>query len=162
MRREQAQREMEERMERTRTEEMRKAKEEAEALAREKAREDRLKEREERAQAREEAALRKAEEEQKAKEKEERRREKRKRRREGEIVSDDSEDESSQAPSRRSRTMTPSHMGETTNQKSKVGAGKAVAGNRWELGCEVCGMHGWNIVSFGTAASTARQRTENQ
>ncbi|AAW42093.1 hypothetical protein CNBC6970 [Cryptococcus deneoformans B-3501A] len=145
VRREQAQREMEERMERTRKEEMRKAKEEAEALAREKAREDRLKEREERAQAREEAALRKAEEEQKAKEKEERRREKRKRRREGEIVSDDSEDESSQAPSRRSRTMTPSHMGETTNQKSKVGAGKAVAGNRWELGCEVCGMHGWNI-----------------
>ncbi|KAK8865602.1 hypothetical protein IAR55_000746 [Kwoniella newhampshirensis] len=141
-RREQAEREMEERMEKNRLEEQRKAREEAELLAREKAREERLKEREERAAAREEALAKKAEEEQKIKDKAERLREKRKRRREGEEVSSDEEDEGQQTGrttgrASRTGTVTPS-----------VGDGKAPgasAGEAWELNCEVCRKTGWNI-----------------
>lgn len=59
--------------------------------------------------------------------------------------------------------MTPNHMGENVNRKSRVGAGKAVAGNRWELACEVCGMHGWNIVSLFLQAQQPDGRlTKNQ
>ncbi|WVR05567.1 hypothetical protein IAU60_002586 [Kwoniella sp. DSM 27419] len=131
MRHEAAQREMEERMERARNEETRQAREEAEAIAREKAREDRLREREERAAAREEAIMRKAEEEVRDREKRERRREKRKRRREGEEVSDDSEDEDGIATKRGST--------------APIGNGTATPQERWELKCEVCLKQGWNL-----------------
>ncbi|WVQ65253.1 uncharacterized protein L199_003426 [Kwoniella botswanensis] len=127
LKREAAEREMEERMERIRTEEQRKRREEEEALAIQRAREDRLKEREERALAREEALLKKAEEEAKEREKRERRREKRKRRREGEVVSDDSDDEDMNVNTPRDDT------------------GTATPSERWELNCEVCKKVGWNI-----------------
>ncbi|WWD18222.1 hypothetical protein CI109_102672 [Kwoniella shandongensis] len=141
-RREQAEREMEERMEKNRLEEQRKAREEAELLAREKAREERLKEREERAAAREEALAKKAEEEQRIKDKAERLREKRKRRREGEEVSSDEEEDNhptgrNTARGSRTATGTPGVVDGRSNG--------AAAGEAWELNCEVCRKTGWNL-----------------
>ncbi|EKC99227.1 hypothetical protein A1Q2_06427 [Trichosporon asahii var. asahii CBS 8904] len=121
---EQAQREMEERMERLRQEEARKEREEQEALAKERAREERLREREERLAARERAIHERAESEARQREQAERAREKRKRRREGEEVSDDE----GTAPTSRAATSAPSE-----SQGS------------WELKCEVCKLHGWNL-----------------
>lgn len=121
---EQAQREMEERMERMRQEEARKEREEQEALAKERAREERLREREERLAARERAIHERAESEARQREQAERAREKRKRRREGEEVSDDDDT----APPSRAATSAPSE-----SQGS------------WELKCEVCKLHGWNL-----------------
>lgn len=121
---EQAQREMEERMERLRQEEARKEREEQEVLARERAREERLREREERLAARERAIHERAESEARQREQAERARERRKRRREGEDVSDDDET----TPPSRAATSAPSE-----SQGS------------WELKCEVCKLHGWNL-----------------
>lgn len=123
-RQERAQREMEERMERLRQEETRKEMEEQEALSKERAREERLREREERLAARERAIHERAESEARQREQRERAREKRKRRREGEEVSDDDES----APLSRAGTSAPSE-----------GQGS------WELKCEVCKLHGWNL-----------------
>ncbi|WVQ71316.1 hypothetical protein IAR50_000844 [Cryptococcus sp. DSM 104548] len=128
-RRRNAEKEMEERMERTRREEGR-AKREAEAAeAAERSREERLREREERAQAREEAALKKAEEEQIARDRAERSREERKRRREA-------GEEGSETPEVESQGQ------EETQQ---YGRGHRRRADRWEVACEVCRAHGWNI-----------------
>lgn len=111
-------------MERSRREEARKDREEAELVARENAREARLREREHRMAAREMAI----EDESRAREKAERRREKRKRRRDGEFVEWSSGDEGvtpAQAPTPRSA---PSETAQS-----------------WELKCEVCKEHGWNL-----------------
>lgn len=123
--REQAQRDMEERMERMRQEEARKEREEQEVLSRERARESRLREREERLAARERAIHERAESEARQREQAERAREKRKRRREGEEVSGD---ESVSAGPSRAATAAPSD-----------GQGS------WELKCEICRLHGWNL-----------------
>ncbi|EIW72895.1 hypothetical protein TREMEDRAFT_59057 [Tremella mesenterica DSM 1558] len=127
LRREAAQREMEERMERVRMEELRAAKEEAEAIARERAREERLREREERALAREEAALAKVIAEQKAKERAEREREERLRRREGGSEFDGDRKGNG-----------------TTTPVTSAGVVKG-QGERWELNCEICRKTGWNL-----------------
>lgn len=123
LRQETAQREMEERMERTRWEETRQEREEAEAARKEQERHDRLREREERAQAREEAIQAKAREESEKVEKAERDRQERARRRE---------------------------EGFTVSTPEAGGAsGSGSQSDRWELNCEVCKKTGWNVVSFG-------------
>nr|XP_018265064.1 uncharacterized protein I303_03246 [Kwoniella dejecticola CBS 10117]OBR87222.1 hypothetical protein I303_03246 [Kwoniella dejecticola CBS 10117] len=134
VKREAAEREMEERMERIRAEETRKQREEEEAIAVQKAREDRLKEREERALAREEALIKKAEDELRERERRERKREKRKRRREGEEVSDDSDDEQPTPALKRGSS--------TLDNEASVGTPNS---ERWELNCEVCKKVGLNI-----------------
>ncbi len=137
LRRENANREMEERMERSRRAEARAAREEAEFTSRERAREDRLKEREERAAAREDAILRQHLADEKAKIA----REKRRLQREGESIKtgSDSEDDV-QTHGKASGTITP-----------KTTAAKATGGDKWELNCEVCRRTGWDLV--GSAAS---------
>ena len=135
-RRETAQREMEERMEKQRREEDRARKEEEDLLARERAREERLREREERAAAREGVVTAKLVAEQEAKERADRDRESRKRRRELGLDSD--VDDLSRAGS---RDITPRMDVADT---SKVANGNS---DRWELNCEVCRKQGWNIVS---------------
>lgn len=112
-----AEREMEQRMTSQRLQEKRIAKEEAEAAAREKAREDRLREREERAQAREEAIL------WKEKEKE----------RELQMQKDERE--------RRKRRRLEGHSASGTSTPTAAGSQE-----RWELACEICKLQGWNIV----------------
>ena len=137
VRRERAQREMEERMDISRREETRQAREEAEALARDKAREDRLKEREERANAREEAAMQRLLAEQEAKEQADHDREARKRKRDAGLwVSDDDG-----TPVSGTGAITPNVVG-VPSAATSIGTGE-----RWELNCEVCGKRGWNIVS---------------
>ena len=136
MKREKAQREMEERMERQRREETRIAREEAELIARERAREDRLKEREERAAAREGAAAARLVADQDAKDQAVKDRESRKRRRD--LGLEDWDDSSREG----SRALTPAR-GKTPN-----GVSAKNGDDRWELNCEVCRKHGWNIVSF--------------
>lgn len=129
-----AQREMEERMEKSRLEEARKEREEAEAIAREHAREARLRERENRLAAREQAI----EEEARERERAERRREKRKRRRDGEQVDWSSGDEG----------VTPAQVGSPGRSGAPSGAASGApseAGQSWELKCEVCKEHGWNL-----------------
>ncbi|ODO12102.1 hypothetical protein I350_00888 [Cryptococcus amylolentus CBS 6273] len=129
-RRQKAEREMVERMERTRREEERAKREANAAEYAERSREERLREREERAQAREEAALKKAEEELNAKEKAEKSREERKRRREaGEEGSETPEVENQPQP----------------QETQQYGRGHRRRADRWEVACEVCRTHGWNI-----------------
>lgn len=137
MRREQAQREMEERMEALRQEQYKKEKEEAEHLAREQAREARLREREERIAAREAAVIARAQAEAAEKERAERKRERRKRRRDGEEVESSSDE--GETPSRsRTQPQTPA--------KSRASSVKDDSnGQSWELKCEICKLHGWNL-----------------
>ncbi|KAL1405212.1 hypothetical protein Q8F55_008837 [Vanrija albida] len=132
LKRELAEREMEERMERMRQEETRKAQEEADILARERAREDRMRERQERLMARENAIRARQDDEVRAKEKAERDRERRKRRRDGEEVVSASEDDTDAADGPRSKTNA-STPGSSTQNAS------------WELRCEVCLQTGWNL-----------------
>lgn len=117
LRRQEAEQEMEQRMASQRLQEKRIAKEEAEAAAREKAREDRLKEREERAQAREEAIIWKEQEKERELQMQKEERERRKRRR---------------------------LEGHTASGASTPNA--AASQERWELSCEICKLQGWNIV----------------
>ncbi|ORX35450.1 hypothetical protein BD324DRAFT_652578 [Kockovaella imperatae] len=133
--REKAQREMEERMEKQRKEEDRIAKEEADLLARERAREERLREREERAAAREGAAMARVVADQEAKEQAIQERENRKRRRE--LGLDEVEGSSREG----SRALTPSRNKIASNGD----AGQKKADDSWELNCEVCRKQGWNI-----------------
>jgi hypothetical protein len=118
LRAETAQREMEERMERTRYEETRHEREAAEHARREQERDSRLREREERALAREEAIMAKAREEsEKAEQAEKDRQHRAKRREEGFTVV----------------TPTPGE------------GGNGSQADRWELNCEVCKKTGWNV-----------------
>jgi len=118
LRAETAQREMEERMERTRYEETRHEREAAEHARREQERDSRLREREERALAREEAIMAKAKEEsEKAEQAEKDRQHRAKRREEGFTVV----------------TPTPGE------------GGNGSQADRWELNCEVCKKTGWNV-----------------
>lgn len=134
LRREQAQREMEERMERVRREEARVAREEADLVARERAREDRLREREDRANAREQAIMARAVAEQEAKEKAERDRQARAvRRKLGSAVNSDDEGE---GPSVESAVAPRTTAGQ---------AKEAGANDGWEINCEVCLKTGWNL-----------------
>lgn len=121
-------------MERMRQEETRKAQEEADLLAREKAREDRMRERQERLMARENAVRMRLEDEVKLKEKAERDRERRKRRRDGEQVESSSDDEAGNG------TATPIKTNAST-------PGSSTQNSSWELRCEVCLQTGWNLVS---------------
>ena len=123
VRRETAQREMEERMAKTQKEESRKQKDDAELARREKARDERLKEREERLQAREEAILAKAREETERLDRAERERQERARRREAGL------------PQERSVSAT------------APGGDDQEEAEGWELNCEVCKKTGWNLVS---------------
>ncbi|ORY23948.1 hypothetical protein BCR39DRAFT_548463 [Naematelia encephala] len=136
LRREKAHREMEERMQRAEKEQDRQKKDEAEALAREKAREERLREREERATARQQAVLDRMMAEQEAKERAEYEREMRLRRREGDTSIPPSED-----GSRRARESAPSSPRPTSKGR---GLAQPVS-ERWELNCEICRKSGWNI-----------------
>ncbi|WOO85751.1 Reticulocyte-binding protein 2 a [Vanrija pseudolonga] len=132
LKRELAEREMEERMERMRQEETRKAQEEAELLAREKAREDRMRERQERLMARENAVRIRLEDEVRLKEKAERDRERRKRRRDGEQVESSSDEEAGNG------AATPIKTNAST-------PGSSTQNSSWELRCEVCLQTGWNL-----------------
>ncbi|WVO13042.1 hypothetical protein L204_100651 [Cryptococcus depauperatus] len=145
LRREAAQREMEERMERTRREEEKKKQEEQEHIARERAREYRLREREERAQAREEAILRKTGDELKPEELLEQMGERRRKRREG-FASDDSDKEGTVVGKSYGEATEISTLGEKTVSGShEMNVGAVVAGDKWEVACEMCGTRGWNL-----------------
>jgi len=135
LRHELANREMEVRMERSRRAEARAAREEAELISRERARDDRLKEREERAAAREEAVVKQQMAEEDARQATERRRRRREARSMGTMS--ESEDE---APTNgmTSGTITP---------RMTAGTAKANGGEEWELNCEVCRKTGWNLAS---------------
>lgn len=124
VRRETAQREMEERMAKTQKEESRKEREEAELARREKARDERLKEREERLQAREEAILAKAREETERLDRAERERQERARRREAGLPQE--------------RSVSATAPGDNDQDQAEG----------WELNCEVCKKTGWNLVSL--------------
>lgn len=145
LRRQTAQREMEDRMDKSRREENTKERSEATVVAQERAREDRVKEREDRIAAREIAAAQKAEEEQIAKDKADRARIRRQRRREGETVetSEESEGEGSTKPP----TNKGSRIGTPVAVTSKKANGKRKADDGWELSCEICKKSGWNLVS---------------
>ncbi|GMK58207.1 hypothetical protein CspeluHIS016_0502390 [Cutaneotrichosporon spelunceum] len=136
LRREQAQREMEERMERVRQEQAAKERAEAEHQAREQRREARLREREERLANRDAAIHARAEAEALERERAERKRERRKRRRDGEEVEASSEEEAGSPPA--TRAQTPS--GSATSSLKDDSASQP-----WELNCEVCKLHGWNL-----------------
>lgn len=138
MRREQAHHDMEERMEKLRQEQTQKERQEAEHIAREQAREARLREREERIASREAAILARVQAESAEKERAERKRERRKRRRDGEEVSSSSDEESGSASRPRTRPQTPAK-----SAASSVKDGSN--GQSWELKCEVCKLHGWNL-----------------
>jgi hypothetical protein len=118
LRAETAQREMEERMERTRYEETRHEREAAEHARREQERDSRLREREERALAREEAIMAKAREESEKAEQAEKDRQYRAKRRE---------------------------QGFTAVTPTPGEGGNGSQADRWELNCEVCKKTGWNV-----------------
>ncbi|BEI82391.1 hypothetical protein CcaverHIS002_0302590 [Cutaneotrichosporon cavernicola] len=142
LRRDQAQREMEERMERVRQEQAAKEKAEAEHLAREQRREARLREREERLANRDAAIHARVEAETLERERAERRRERRKRRRDGEEVESSSDDGTASRPA--TRAQTPSR-----SAASSVKDGSN--GQSWEMKCEVCKLHGWNLADDADA-----------
>ena len=130
-------RDLEVRMQKVRDDEAKEAAIEADKMAKEKEREDRLKDREERLKQREDAIAQRAIEETRAKEEAEKAREFRAQKR---LVG-----ESATA----SGTSTPTGKA----GKSKSSAAKAEQSEEeeeeedWELACEVCKQHGWNVVS---------------
>lgn len=142
---EEVRRDLEARMQKVRDEEAREAAVEADKLAKEREREDRLKDREERLKQREEAIAQRAIDEIRAKEEAERAREER-------------------AQKRLNGESTTGSRSGTPNGKVPMGKGKersveTPASDReqaeepeedeepWELACEVCKKHGWNVVS---------------
>lgn len=160
LRKDRAEREMVDRMEKARREEARAEREEREAIAREKAREDRLKEREQRAQAREEAVVQRMVAEQNAKDKAERARLRRARRRLGETVDTSSESEgegvrSRAVSSKRSRANGTSSAAPSPAPLPAVVAPKIALPSKaadrpgdkehWEVNCEICRKTGWDI-----------------
>ncbi len=142
---EKAQREMEERMQRARNQEARAAKEEAERANMEQDRESRLREREERLRQREAAALQKALDEVEAKERAEREREERLQRREAGGPASHSQDGTA---SPRPAEASPSHLTLKIKRPLVPRVAAVEASANWELACEVCGQHGWNVVSI--------------
>ncbi|KAL7423616.1 hypothetical protein Q5752_001197 [Cryptotrichosporon argae] len=130
LKREAAQRDMEERMERGRREAERAARDEAELLARERAREARLREREERLAAREQAVVDRAEAELRARDEAEAERAERKRRRDNGLQYADGTSRSA-----------------SVADGDGDGDGEPAAGaERWELKCDVCGRHEWKTT----------------
>jgi len=138
MRRQNAEREMEGRMQSQRLQEKRIAKEETEAVSKEKAREERLREREERAAAREEIRVW----EEKEREREEQR------------------GESEVSESSRKRRRGEGKKSDASEIVVPKKAGSSGSQERWEVACEVCKKTGWNIVSdIDGVALMGRMRT---
>lgn len=132
MKREEAQREAEERMERARRAERRQMVVEAETV--QKSREARLREREERMREREEAALSNAVAESQGLQ------------RPHLLVGDTDSEYDSPAPRAAVRSLATS--GTSTPKVMQAGAAKSQRSTeRWQLACEVCAMTGWNLVS---------------
>lgn len=139
LRAEEAQKDLELRMQRIRDDENKAANAEADRIAREREREDRLKEREDRLRQREEAITMRAMEEIKAREEAERAREHRASKR----LLDDRSRESE-------RPATPASGSGTKKGKRKPARKRVNAEEdeeKWELACEGCKQHGWNVVS---------------
>lgn len=139
---EEARRELETRMQKVRDEEERLAQIQDEKLEREREREDRIKEREERIKQREEAIMQKAMDESKAREEAERARENRLQRR---LLGE------SQPPSERSTTPHSSRAVSIAQKRKRSpepeSEAPAAEEENWELACEICKEHGWNMVS---------------
>lgn len=139
-------RQLEERMQRVRDEEARREAEEKERINRERGREERLREREERIREREERLRYRELEDLLSRERSEREPETRLRRRDlglGGSMSRQGSRQSSELPSRELRTR----GRKRENQASP---------EDWEVACEICNRHGWNIVSYPRKPSETR------
>jgi hypothetical protein len=131
-------RQLEERMQRVRDEEARREAEERERINRERGREERLREREERIREREERLRYREIEELQSRERSEREPETRLRRRDLGLGGSMSR-QNSQASEVATREL-------RTRGRKRENQGSP---EDWEVACEICNRHGWNIVSAG-------------
>ena len=142
---EEVRRDLEARMQKVRDEEAREAAVEAERMAKEREREDRLKDREERLKQREEAVAQRAIEEIRAKEEAERAREIRAQKRlAGESAAGSRSGTPNGTPNKGKGKGTDAEAPVSENEED--GAAEEEE-EPWELACEVCNQHGWNVVS---------------
>jgi hypothetical protein len=149
---EEVRRDLERRMQKVRDEEAKEAAAEADRLAKEREREDRLKDREERLKQREEAIAQRAIEEIRAKEEAERAREIRAQKRlAGESAATESRSgtpEGKASKGKGKKTVPQALATEEIDNNEEEEEENEEDEEPWELACEICKQHGWNVVSI--------------